>query len=252
MGGLAHYLEDEGLATTQISLLRLHTEKTRPPRALWVPFELGRPLGAPNDPAFQARVLRAALALLERDDGPVILEDFPDDAPAKDASDDGEGWVCPVNLPPPPVDLAAGGGFQAAIEAEVGRLSPWYDTALRERGRTTVGLSGMAVEAICPFLCRFLDGEVPDNPRDDLSLAQVLKFAIDDLKAFYREAASAQPGSNSGRQINDWFYGETAAGKALYALRPLLNELAEQREDNYMKLFANRLLIPHQQAHRAS
>ncbi|MDP6343778.1 MAG: hypothetical protein QF491_09620, partial [Alphaproteobacteria bacterium] len=93
---------------------------------------------------------------------------------------------------------------------------------------------------------------VPDNPRDDLSLAQVLKFAIDALKAFYREAASAQPGSNSGRQINDWFYGETAAGKALYALRPLLNELAEQREDNYMKLFANRLLIPHQQAHRAS
>ena len=34
MGGLAHTLEDEGIATTQISLIRLHTEKIKPPRAL--------------------------------------------------------------------------------------------------------------------------------------------------------------------------------------------------------------------------
>ena len=73
MGGLAHFLEDEGLATTHISLVRPQTENTRPPRALWVPFELGRPMGAPNEPEFQTRVLRAALALLERVDGPVVV-----------------------------------------------------------------------------------------------------------------------------------------------------------------------------------
>ena len=55
---MAHYIEEEGLATTQISLVRLHTEKIKPPRALWVPYELGRPLGQPNDPEFQKRVLR--------------------------------------------------------------------------------------------------------------------------------------------------------------------------------------------------
>ena len=61
MGGLAHYLEDEGVATTQISLIREHSEAMKPPRALWVPFELGRPLGAPSDAAFQRRVQRRAI-----------------------------------------------------------------------------------------------------------------------------------------------------------------------------------------------
>ena len=75
MGGLAHYLEEEGIATTQISLIREHTERVRPPRALWVPFELGRPLGLPDDSELQTRVLMAALRLLEAGDGPV-LEDF--------------------------------------------------------------------------------------------------------------------------------------------------------------------------------
>ena len=75
MGGLAHYLEDEGIATTQISLIREHTRQIQPPRALWVPFELGQPLGAPDEPELQLRVLRAVLGLLERETGPV-LEDW--------------------------------------------------------------------------------------------------------------------------------------------------------------------------------
>ena len=87
MSALAHYFEDEGIATTGISLVREHTAGYRPPRFLWVPFPLGRPFGAPDEPAFQSRVLRAALALLERDDGPVILEDFPDDAPLAPAGE---------------------------------------------------------------------------------------------------------------------------------------------------------------------
>ena len=48
----------------------------QPPRALWVTFQLGRPLGAPDDPALQTRVLRATLRLLEAKSGPV-LEDYP-------------------------------------------------------------------------------------------------------------------------------------------------------------------------------
>ena len=45
----------------QISLIRVHTETIKPPRALWVPIDLGRPLGTPNDSAFQKRVLVSAL-----------------------------------------------------------------------------------------------------------------------------------------------------------------------------------------------
>ena len=45
-----------------------------PPRALWVPFELGRPIGAPDEPDFQRRVVEAALALFAAPDGPVFLD----------------------------------------------------------------------------------------------------------------------------------------------------------------------------------
>ena len=51
-------MEAEGLPTTQISLVRMHTEVIQPPRALWVPFELGRPFGTPGEAAFQRRVIR--------------------------------------------------------------------------------------------------------------------------------------------------------------------------------------------------
>jgi len=51
------------------------TAKIRPPRALAVPFPLGFPLGEANNRELQTEVLRQLLALLERDDVPV-LEDL--------------------------------------------------------------------------------------------------------------------------------------------------------------------------------
>jgi hypothetical protein len=60
-------------------MVREHTEKVKPPRALFVPFPFGHALGQANDPALQHRVLRAALDLLGEKTGPV-LRDFPDDA----------------------------------------------------------------------------------------------------------------------------------------------------------------------------
>ena len=74
---MAHMLEERGLPTTVLALVLPQVEKTRPPRALMVPFMLGRPLGEPNDVPFQRRVLLQALRLLERTDGPVLLEHFP-------------------------------------------------------------------------------------------------------------------------------------------------------------------------------
>lgn len=60
-------------------MVREHTEKVKPPRAVFVPFPFGNALGRPNDAALQHRVLRAALDLLAEPAGPV-LRDFPDDA----------------------------------------------------------------------------------------------------------------------------------------------------------------------------
>jgi hypothetical protein len=81
VSALAHYLEEEGIATVAIALIRPQAERTKPPRALWVPFELGRPLGPPSDAAFQSPVLLAALHMLVEGGGPVRIADFADDDP---------------------------------------------------------------------------------------------------------------------------------------------------------------------------
>jgi hypothetical protein len=74
---VAAELERRGIATVAISLLRPVVERVRPPRALFVPFPHGYPLGRPNDPAGQLGVIEAALTLLEDGSlGPPALVDF--------------------------------------------------------------------------------------------------------------------------------------------------------------------------------
>src|SRR6266478_6734410 len=119
VGGLAHDLEGDSLPTTQMSLVRAHTSKMQPPRALWVPFERGRPLGAPGEAAFQTHVLRAALQLLEAPSGPVLV-DVPDDAPT--AADASTPLVCPVSFASPPEELSDVDLLRAALQREIAQL----------------------------------------------------------------------------------------------------------------------------------
>ncbi|HEY9434301.1 MAG TPA: hypothetical protein VI260_22800 [Blastocatellia bacterium] len=46
----------------------------KPPRALFVSFPMGYPLGAPKDAPLQHRIIAAALGLLERNDVPTLEE----------------------------------------------------------------------------------------------------------------------------------------------------------------------------------
>ncbi len=62
---VAAEVERRGIATVVIQLLREVAEKVRPPRALFVPFKHGYPLGKPNDAGKQTTVLDAALRMLE-------------------------------------------------------------------------------------------------------------------------------------------------------------------------------------------
>lgn len=212
------------MSTAGISLIRVHTEKIRPPRALWVPFDLGRPLGAPNEPEFQIDVLRSLLRLFERSSGPV-LEDYPHDAPA--ASGDGP-WACPVALPAPDPAVTEADALRQAVVNEVSLLRPWHDEAVRALGRSAVGLSGLrddAVEEMASFLALLAAGESP-NPPEGASeqMPVLLRFLVDDLRAFYLEAAAAQPGraSPTATELSDWLYRETVFGNALYRLRDRL------------------------------
>jgi hypothetical protein len=58
-------LERRGITTVTLVLLREVAERVRPPRALFVPFRHGYPLGAPDAPPRQRAVLEAALRMLE-------------------------------------------------------------------------------------------------------------------------------------------------------------------------------------------
>jgi hypothetical protein len=77
VGLVAAELERQGIATVVIQLLREVAERMRPPRALFVPFPHGYPLGKPHDLAAQHAVLEAALRLLEdRSLTPPVLLDY--------------------------------------------------------------------------------------------------------------------------------------------------------------------------------
>jgi len=77
VGLVAAELERQGIATVAIQLLREVAERVRPPRALWVPFPHGFPLGAPDNPGLQRDVIERALSLLEDPSlAPPALVDF--------------------------------------------------------------------------------------------------------------------------------------------------------------------------------
>ena len=219
-----------------IGLIRPHLEKVKPPRSVFVPFELGRPLGEPNDPAFQRSVLLQALSLLERGDGPVILEDFPDDAPgARDRPE----WRPPV--------ITAGGGDHARdsaawaldLASEMAQLRPIWEQARRRFGRTSVGVSGQPPEDWPGFAAAFMTGALPHTAAH-ASPPLALRFLADDLKAYYGEAAKAAGPAPASRQINQWFWRHTVAGSFLIALRAA----CIGSENGALKTVASRFIVP--------
>jgi hypothetical protein len=73
---VAAALEQRGIATAAVALLRDVAERVRPPRALAVPFRHGYPLDQPHDPARQHRVMAALLRLLEMPGPGPLLHDY--------------------------------------------------------------------------------------------------------------------------------------------------------------------------------
>jgi hypothetical protein len=215
---LARALELQGVATTSISMVREHTEKVKPPRALFVPFPFGHALGRPNDPALQHRVLAAALALLAEPAGPV-LRDFPDDAE-------------PGGAPPAPVQASAvapAAHFpdDAAAETKATRASRerWVAASA---GRTAFGLAGLPADRfddVVRFLERFAAGEDTDMPERpaDLPLPDFIRYCADDLKALHVEARLATAPAASGDEIARWFWSQTATAQVLRRVRDRLD-----------------------------
>ena len=66
---------------------------------------------------------------------------------------------------------------------------------------------------IAPAMSPIGSGKTPPSPREGYSAPLLLRFAVDDLKAYCLEAAAAGAGKPSSRQLGDWFWNESAAGE---------------------------------------
>ena len=204
---LARAIEETGLPTVAIALVKEHAQRVKPPRALWAPFPFGFALGKPDDPAFQHKVLAAALGLLRENAVPALAE-FPENADA------------------PPILLQASAAQERAVNrdgdpaGEVTALRGYYERWVEEKGRTMVGLSGTPQRGFRP-LVRWLqafaagdDAPYPDAP-DGMPAARFLRLACDDLKAFFMEARLSQRPNESDDARQRWFWSETAMGSLI-------------------------------------
>ncbi len=79
MGLIAAALEERGIRTVCLSTFEPIMKQVQPPRWLAVPYPLGFPLGLPQRPELQNRILRRAFRLLEEPGhGPVHQELDPE------------------------------------------------------------------------------------------------------------------------------------------------------------------------------
>ena len=196
--GIAYYLESEGIQTTGIALFREIAETMKPPRILWVSFPLGRPLGKPSDAVFQTEVIKRALGLLDAEQGPV-LEDYPIDLPDIDTPPP----ACPVSFQHKRDDESWGG----RLSQEVGALTPWYELGLKRRGRTTVGVCESSITDIVADVTTWADDVTQPFPEPSW-----LKLALEDLKSFYSEAITAQPGDYEAGYSDALIFDDTVLG----------------------------------------
>ena len=126
------------------------------------------------------------------------------------------------------------------LEAEILLLQGAHRRWMAQHGRSSVGLSGFAIGDCARYVADWLRGKAPPSPRDGFSAPLILRFAVDDLKAYGLEAAGAGAAKPSSRQLIDWFWNETATGAAIRVLR----EVLQAHEDERLRLIVSNFMVP--------
>lgn len=222
---LARAIEETGLPTTTIVLIKEHAERVKPPRALFAPFPFGFALGNPDDPPFQHNVLAAALDLFQQASGPVLAV-FPEDGEAPAQILQASGARKDVsNASGDPADELTG------VRGYYERWNENHD------GRTLVGLSGIPQRRF-RGLVRYMQEFDPAAPTDyankpgGVTIPRFLRLASDDLKSFYMEARMCQRPDQQNNDLQRWFWTETAMGTML---SDLAGRLAASEEQPYQQ-----------------
>ena len=214
MCGLAHFFESHGFSTVLVGFVREHMEQIKPPRSLWLDFPMGRPLGKPNDPAFQTKIIREAFKLFNFNKGPV-LENFSEFIPVKDGR---MSYALPVELVLKKNEIGDIDTLLKDVSTEINSLLSDYKKAKSDRGRTTVGASNMEISDFAPFIAAFVKGDIPKSPREGIGSIPQLKLVVEDLAAFYTETRTYRDKIDDIEKLGKWFWEETKAGYLVLAL----------------------------------
>ena len=195
-----------------ISQVREHTEKIRPPRAVFVPFPFGMPLGAPGDSAQQHRVLATALRTFLAPSGPVLV-----DVPDAEWQEAGAASAIQASAVSPAAS-------ELDVATEVFTMRRAHERWVAQRERTSVGVSGVdptRFRGVVRFLEAYAagrDADMPERP-DDVPLPVFVRRCVDDLKAMYMEARLVERPGESADDRARWLWGQTALGNLLRAVR---------------------------------
>ena len=202
--------------TISLSLVREHTEKVKPPRAVYVPFPLGLPVGHPGNVPEQQAVLDLAFSMLDTPSGPVLFE-YRDDRAAQEAGS-------PLQASDVDVSAAA---READLATEVTLMRRYWEQRFAVTGRSGVGLSGIPPQRFRGIV-RFLEAFVED-PSADMSErpAQVpvlafIRDCVEDLRVMYAEARMQTHPRESSADRQRWILSDTALGVFMRRLRDAL------------------------------
>jgi hypothetical protein len=201
---LAHVLEENGLATVALGIIEQQIRSTAPPRGLVVDFPLGRPLGKPNDPAFQQRVIDCAFSLLEATEP--VVETFEEAI-----IDEGEVLACampPIDDPDAHPAVAEARGLRAAYNRTVAR----YDG--RIGAHRVIGPDD--VPAAIESFVRVAEG----TPWKEAGIPGIPARVTMDIRDYYEAAALSLTDHTPGAfEATRWFLRETEAAKVILAAR---------------------------------
>jgi hypothetical protein len=207
-------LEEAGMSTVAISLVREHAAAVKPPRAVWVPFPFGLPFGYPGNAVEQQAVLDLAFSTLDAPRGPVLI-DF-----VRDASTSTEAGA-PLQASDVPLDPATAG---LDFAAEVSQIRRYWEEHYAATGRTAVGLTQVPpvrFRGIVRFLEAFRDDQTADfaDRPADLDRLLFVRLCVEDLRVMYAEARMQTHPHESSPERQRWLLGRTALGAFLRSLR---------------------------------
>ena len=92
------------------------------------------------------------------------------------------------------------------------------------------------------YIYAYVKGEEPDNPLQDVDPSVSLKLAVEDLKGYYIEAVTAQPGQEdlSSKALKEWFWDKTTVGEVLVELI----KTCSRSENEKLKMMGTHFIAP--------